>query len=191
MGADDAQATAVHADQQRRATTTMIASTDGVDPGGGAEQGGARRGVDVISPLERLERLIAGVVEGAAARLFPGAVQVSAIAAPASEESVVERRPAGGLLAVVRGSGAPAEVRLDGREVRIGRAEDNDLVLQDRAVSRNHASVRWAADGYAVVDLGSVNGTLLNGRRVHEAGLRHGDCLRLGETEVVFRERSA
>ncbi len=48
----------------------------------------------------------------------------------------------------------------------IGRWHDNDLVLDDRWVSRHHARVRREGDQYLVEDLGSKNGTLLNGRRI-------------------------
>jgi ABC-type multidrug transport system ATPase subunit/pSer/pThr/pTyr-binding forkhead associated (FHA) protein len=66
----------------------------------------------------------------------------------------VDRRPS----AVMR---APA------RALRIGRAEDNDIVLADLSVSRHHAELRNTGDGrYAIVDLDSSNGTFLNGARV-------------------------
>jgi hypothetical protein len=141
----------------------------------------------VISALERLERLLAGVVEGAATRWFPGGAS-----APSriGESHAATLEPA--LLSVARGAGAPPLVEVGDGEVRIGRASDNDLVLDDRAVSRHHAAVRRdAADGFVVIDLGSANGTHLNGRRVHQSALHHGDCLRLGQTEVVFREHRA
>jgi len=48
----------------------------------------------------------------------------------------------------------------------IGRWEDNDLVIQDRWVSRHHAEVRREKDRYVLHDLGSKNGTLVNGRRI-------------------------
>jgi ABC-type multidrug transport system ATPase subunit/pSer/pThr/pTyr-binding forkhead associated (FHA) protein len=66
----------------------------------------------------------------------------------------VDRRPS----AVMR---APA------RALRIGRTEDNDIVLADLSVSRHHAELRNTGDGrYAIVDLDSSNGTFLNGARV-------------------------
>jgi hypothetical protein len=48
----------------------------------------------------------------------------------------------------------------------IGRWQDNDLVVDDRWVSRHHARVRREADQYFIEDLGSKNGTLVNGRRI-------------------------
>lgn len=74
----------------------------------------------------------------------------------------------------------------------VGRSEDNDLVLGDRWISRNHAMLQQM-DGedvlgsYYVIDLGSRNGTFINGRRVSiPAPLSHGDRLTFGQTEVEF-----
>jgi hypothetical protein len=69
----------------------------------------------------------------------------------------------------------------------IGRSRDCDVVLGDGNVSRRHAEVRPADGGWAVNDLGSTNGVLLNGRRVDgTAGLRAGDRIELGTTELRF-----
>jgi len=62
----------------------------------------------------------------------------------------------------------------------IGRAEDNDIVVDDRWVSRYHAQVRREEGRYVVVDEGSRNGTLLNGRRISgPAALSDGDQLQV------------
>lgn len=50
----------------------------------------------------------------------------------------------------------------------IGRWQDNDLIIDDRWVSRHHACVRREGDQYLIEDLGSKNGTLVNGRRIGE-----------------------
>ena len=69
----------------------------------------------------------------------------------------------------------------------IGRSRDCDVVLSDGNVSRRHAEVRPTVDGWAVNDLGSTNGVLLNGRRVDgTAPLRPGDRIELGTTELRF-----
>jgi len=69
---------------------------------------------------------------------------------------------------------------------RIGRAFDNDMVLEERTVSRNHAEVRRESDGYHIVDLGSTNGIRVNGRRVKSHLLRPGDRVQLGNVEFAF-----
>ncbi|MFF7132124.1 MULTISPECIES: FHA domain-containing protein [unclassified Streptomyces] len=78
----------------------------------------------------------------------------------------------------------PTAVRpLPTRTVRIGRAEDNDLVIDDLVVSRRHAELRARPDGtYEIVDLGSHNGTYLNGRPVTSAPLGPGDILGIGHS---------
>jgi pSer/pThr/pTyr-binding forkhead associated (FHA) protein len=69
----------------------------------------------------------------------------------------------------------------------IGRSRDCDIVLGDHNVSRRHAEVRPTDDGWAVNDLGSTNGVLLNGRRINgTAALRGGDRIELGTSELRF-----
>ncbi|MGQ5634663.1 MULTISPECIES: FHA domain-containing protein [unclassified Streptomyces] len=76
----------------------------------------------------------------------------------------------------------PSSVRpLPVRSARIGRAADNDLVVDDLVVSRRHAELRAHPDGtYEIVDLGSHNGTYLNGRPVTRAPVRPGDVVGIG-----------
>ncbi|MFE3638067.1 FHA domain-containing protein [Streptomyces sp. NPDC059168] len=77
---------------------------------------------------------------------------------------------------------APSSVRpLPVRTIRIGRAEDNDLVVDDLTVSRHHAELRAHADGsYEIVDLGSHNGTYLDGAPVTQAPIGPGDLVGIG-----------
>lgn len=70
--------------------------------------------------------------------------------------------------------------------VSIGRANDCTVVLADPNVSRHHAEVRPAGDGFVVVDLGSTNGSRVNESRVGEHRLRDGDELRFGNTVMHF-----
>ncbi|MET7383309.1 FHA domain-containing protein [Streptomyces sp. NPDC005526] len=78
----------------------------------------------------------------------------------------------------------PTTVRpLPARTIRIGRAEDNDLVLDDLVVSRRHAELRARADGtYEIVDVGSHNGTFLNGQLVERAPIGPGDVVGIGHS---------
>jgi len=75
---------------------------------------------------------------------------------------------------------------LKGR-ITIGRSRDSDIFLPDQWLSRQHAEIRQKPDGYYVNDLGSKNGTLLNGGRIHEERrLRAGDIITLGEHVLTF-----
>jgi pSer/pThr/pTyr-binding forkhead associated (FHA) protein len=67
----------------------------------------------------------------------------------------------------------------------LGRSRDADVRIADLNVSRKHAEVRQRGDEYVVVDLGSTNGTLLNGKPVERASLKEGDVITLGSTDVV------
>ncbi|MEV0224464.1 FHA domain-containing protein [Streptomyces sp. NPDC050704] len=78
----------------------------------------------------------------------------------------------------------PTTVRpLPARTVRIGRGGDNDLVVDDLIVSRRHAELRALPDAtYEIVDLGSHNGTFLNGRPVTRAAMAEGDIVGIGHS---------
>jgi pSer/pThr/pTyr-binding forkhead associated (FHA) protein len=85
------------------------------------------------------------------------------------------------------------EIILTGGKMTIGRAtsrEAFDIPLQDRAISRPHAEIEQTPEGYVVTDLGSANGTLVNGGFIEEpVALRDGDVIMLGETTLLFRGR--
>ncbi|MFD5711138.1 FHA domain-containing protein [Streptomyces pharetrae] len=82
----------------------------------------------------------------------------------------------------------PTSVRpLPTRTVRIGRAADNDLVVDDLVVSRHHAELRIHADGsYEIADLGSHNGTYLNGEPVDSADIGPGDIIGVGHSDFCL-----
>jgi len=71
----------------------------------------------------------------------------------------------------------------------LGREPDNSLPLPDGSVSRYHAKVERRDGRFAVQDLGSTNGTIVNGRYVTEAPLAHGDIIRVGDTILKFVAR--
>jgi len=68
----------------------------------------------------------------------------------------------------------------------IGRAPDNLIQLTDPDVSKYHAAIFRKDQTWHLKDVGSKNGVLLNGRRIREAVLRHGDRITIGSTELVF-----
>jgi adenylate cyclase len=71
----------------------------------------------------------------------------------------------------------------------IGRHPNNTLQLGDREMSKEHATIESSEGGYRVRDLGSSNGTFVNGQRVRESMLREGDEIRLGATRLIFRTK--
>ena len=73
----------------------------------------------------------------------------------------------------------------------IGRGQDADLRLPDTGVSRRHVDVRFDGMGAVLHDLGSTNGTTVNGHRAQSWQLQHGDVVRLGHTVLVYRQEPA
>jgi transcriptional regulator with GAF, ATPase, and Fis domain len=74
-----------------------------------------------------------------------------------------------------------------GQRLAIGKAPDNDLVLSDDTVSRHHCELLRTPDGILVRDLGSTNGTRVDGTRVREANVGPGNVLRVGEVEIALK----
>jgi len=70
----------------------------------------------------------------------------------------------------------------------VGRGQDADLRLPDTGVSRRHVDIRFDGAGAVLQDLGSTNGTTVNGHRAQSWQLQHGDVIRLGHTVLVYRQ---
>ena len=70
--------------------------------------------------------------------------------------------------------------------VVLGRSRECELRVPDLNVSRRHAEIHREAGAYWIHDLGSMNGTLVNGKRVDRTQLEDGDRITLGSTEIVF-----
>jgi ABC transport system ATP-binding/permease protein len=80
--------------------------------------------------------------------------------------------------------GRPTGVyRADRPQIRIGRAPDNDVVVDDMLVSRYHAELLASAGGFEIVDLGSHNGTFVDGRRVGRVAVAEGDIIGIGHQQ--------
>jgi transcriptional regulator with GAF, ATPase, and Fis domain len=90
----------------------------------------------------------------------------------------------GARLVVLRGPDRSRALRLEREEVTIGSAPTADLQLSDSAVSRSHFTLRQTPEGYLATDLGSTNGTFVDGRRIREVYLRLGDKIELGRTRL-------
>lgn len=71
-------------------------------------------------------------------------------------------------------------------EFTIGRADDRDLKLLDRAVSRKHCKIVLEEDGYYIIDEGSTNGTFVGGMRIAREKLKSGDVIQIGESRIKF-----
>ena len=71
--------------------------------------------------------------------------------------------------------------------ITIGRLPECDVVVDDAGASRQHARIRRTDSGFVLTDLGSTNGTMVNGEPIQEHVLEHGDRITIGETELEFR----
>jgi hypothetical protein len=116
----------------------------------------------------------------------------------ATSDTMVFARPAGSapdsarrayLLVSTRGSRA-VQFDLGGPLIGIGRASDNDVIVDDPMVSRHHCQLMLQHGAYGFTDLGSRNGSTVNGQPVSQIALGPGDVIRIGDTQIEFQVRS-
>jgi predicted component of type VI protein secretion system len=93
-------------------------------------------------------------------------------------------------LAIIEGPGSGRSFRLPPGELTAGHSPENDIVLADRSVSRRHFTIQDSPEGHVVRDLGSKNGTLLDGVRVHEAYILAGGIITAGDTKLRLEAAS-
>jgi hypothetical protein len=107
------------------------------------------------------------------------------------EVAELEHEPVVGLegpaLVVRQGGGRAGEsFRPSADRTRIGRSPECEIFLDDVTVSRNHAVLIARPEGFVVEDLGSLNGTFVNRRRIDTAVLKSGDELQIGKYRMTF-----
>ena len=107
---------------------------------------------------------------------------------PVDLEEVVSTE--GGALVVRTGGGRAGETfPIEGERVTIGRSPEANVFLDDVTVSRNHALLVRRRDGLYLDDLGSLNGTYVNRRRIESHKLQNGDELQVGKYKLTYLER--
>lgn len=89
-------------------------------------------------------------------------------------------------LMVRSGPQAGERFTLSGDSTRLGRHPDSDISLDDISVSRRHAEIRHDGDEYVLRDVGSLNGTYVNQRRVDSVVLQQGDEILIGRFRLLF-----
>jgi pSer/pThr/pTyr-binding forkhead associated (FHA) protein len=134
----------------------------------------------------------------------PGEVEIETAVSELPETTVDESAEGGTRVfevPVVRAPAITLDVREPGRglrrvpmtgaPMRIGRAPECELVLKDNRVSRRHARLASRGGVLVLTDLGSTNGTRVNGNRVTEVVLGAGDRVQIGETSLVVQTAGA
>jgi pSer/pThr/pTyr-binding forkhead associated (FHA) protein len=111
--------------------------------------------------------------------------------APGPADDVVvnlaELPPGGGVLVVRSSVQAGTRLTLKDGVTLLGRHPDSDIALDDITVSRRHAEIERTATGYVVRDVGSLNGTYVNGERIErDVPLQQGDEVQVGKFKLVF-----
>jgi pSer/pThr/pTyr-binding forkhead associated (FHA) protein len=117
---------------------------------------------------------------------------------PTGSDTMIFSHPAGAeapdsarrayLMVSTRGS-RPVQFELGGALIGIGRASDNDVIVDDPMVSRHHCQLKLQHGAYSFTDLGSRNGSTVNGQAVSQVALGPGDVIRVGDTEIEFGVR--
>ncbi len=87
-------------------------------------------------------------------------------------------------ISVLRDSQQITVCELAAGTLTIGRAEDNSLHLDDKTISKHHARIVTYFNATHVEDLGSTNGTYVNGKKVNKKVLQPGDVLKIGEHQL-------
>jgi hypothetical protein len=104
---------------------------------------------------------------------------------PPFEQPQPQRRPAAAML-IVDQTNRRFDLRT-GSNI-IGRGTDSDLQLLDQGISRRHVDIQFDGNFATAYDLGSTNGTTVNGHEMSSQLLRHGDVIRVGHTRIVFHQ---
>lgn len=98
----------------------------------------------------------------------------------------VDQPVAGATLMVRSGPQAGDRFRLAGTRTRLGRHPECDVSLDDISVSRRHAEIERRSDEFVLRDVGSLNGTYVNQRRVDSVVLQQGDEILIGRFRLLF-----
>lgn len=89
-------------------------------------------------------------------------------------------------LKIVSGTRAGEQIFLDQPVLRIGRRDGNDLIISDPSVSGSHCEIEKSESGFVLRDLGSTNGTRVNGETVTVSGLFRNDVIHVGDVSVII-----
>ncbi|WP_084626882.1 FHA domain-containing protein [Pseudoclavibacter soli] len=116
--------------------------------------------------------------------LQTGAIHIGV--SPEELEAIASLPSRSALLIVRQGPNVGSRFLLDSDVVTVGRHPNADIFLDDVTVSRRHTEFRRTANGYDVVDLGSLNGTYLDGVRIDHSTLHDGAEVQIGKYRLTY-----
>lgn len=157
----------------------------------GATAMNGSRPTDGAAPPEADPAPIAGDDPGADGAGDPWVIAGGSVRAGHADptRTMVYRRPAPdaprALLREIRRDGTERQIELAGGLATVGRGKDNTIVVADGRVSRQHGRFQARRGALVYTDLGSTNGSRVNGIRVDEIALGYGDRLEIGDTVLV------
>lgn len=113
--------------------------------------------------------------------------EISEISDLSGERTVIlGHEPAVARLDFKIGSLAGQSFSLNQNVFKIGRRQDNDLIIDDKTVSGYHSEIHFDGKNYTIVDKGSTNGTYVNGNKISQQRLFSGDTIKIGSNEAYF-----
>ena len=91
------------------------------------------------------------------------------------------------LTLILKENGAPVTLQVQDDVIAIGRAKENNIVLKNIKASRRHARIERIGATYQITDLGSGNGTKVNGKKVDFQALNKGDEIAIGDARITLK----
>ena len=111
--------------------------------------------------------------------------QLDAVAFPLPVEQVRSALVRAGRLDIADGR----HILLEKPVISLGRNLDNDIIIEDKRVSRHHAQIRFVQGAFFLYDLASANGTMVNNQPIEQVTLRDGDVISLGGVAASFHNQ--
>ena len=141
-------------------------------------------------PLAERDSLIHRLeTEAANSAALLGNIQQSIKKFDTSQSGSHEIAPEGAVRLLIRVDGDSEVVHVLGRKTTVGRTPDNDLQIDAKFISRNHAVILAGPNHTIIEDLNSTNGVAVNGKRITRHTLRDGDNVAIGKTSFRFAVR--
>ena len=109
---------------------------------------------------------------------------------PNADSGIHEIAPEGAVRLLIRTDGDSEVVHVLSRKTTVGRTPDNDLQIDAKFISRNHAVILAGPNNTIIEDLNSTNGVAVNGKRISRHALRDGDSVSIGKTTFRFAVRA-